>query len=246
MKATDLNQALNFVADEYLAEADTPEKETLTMKNRKKTLRILIAAALISLLSLTAYAADALHIHTLESGSTKSYKTYSDMGKAIAKTGLDVQIPEQFQNGFRFQRVTVQEVKGRDENEKKVLTFLELDVYYENSLGQQLILCAYPNWEEIQATESLPSARRTIEEIELNYYLDHYQFVPEDYELSEEEKAWEQQPGHYISRGSKAVENHDVAFLCWENGDVSYFFMDRNAAVSADTLFSMAGEMIQP
>ena len=62
MKATDLNRALNYVDDAYLLEADTPDKEIKTMKTKKRTLRILIAAALIGLLSITAYAAELLPI----------------------------------------------------------------------------------------------------------------------------------------------------------------------------------------
>ena len=53
MKATDLNRALNYVDDAYLMEADTPDKEIKTMKTKKRAIRILIAAALISLLTET-------------------------------------------------------------------------------------------------------------------------------------------------------------------------------------------------
>ena len=74
MKATDLNRALNYVDDAYLLEADTPDKEIKTMKTKKRTLRILIAAALIGLLSITAYAAELLPIRSLESGECKYYE----------------------------------------------------------------------------------------------------------------------------------------------------------------------------
>ena len=57
MRATDLNRALNYVDDAYLLEADIPDKEIKTMKNKKRTFRILVAAAMISLLTVTAYAA---------------------------------------------------------------------------------------------------------------------------------------------------------------------------------------------
>ena len=57
MKATELAKAFNEIDDAYLAELDTSEKERITMKNRKKFSRILIAAAVICLLSITAFAA---------------------------------------------------------------------------------------------------------------------------------------------------------------------------------------------
>lgn len=245
MKATDLNQALSYVDDVYLMEADAPEKEILPMKTKKRILRILVAAALISLLPITAYALEQLHIHTLASGSSEWYKSYSDMDKAITKAGLEVEIPEQFENGFQFQRVEVGEVKGLDENGEKVLTYQELSVYYENARGQRLVLCVYPNMEEIPEAERSPDEQRTVGEIEMDYYLDHYQFVPADYELSEEEEKWSQQPGNYVSYGSEEVQATDIAFLQWTENDVRYFFMDLNATVGMDTLFAMAEGMIQ-
>ena len=50
MKATELAKAFNEIDDAYLAELDTSEKERITMKNRKKFSRILIAAAVVSAL----------------------------------------------------------------------------------------------------------------------------------------------------------------------------------------------------
>ena len=114
MKATDLNRALNYVDDAYLMEADTPykvieteSKEIKPMKTQKRAFRILLAAALIGVLSITAYAAEMLPIHKLESGKTKHYESYSDVDRAIAQVGLEVSVPEEFENGFRFQGVDV-------------------------------------------------------------------------------------------------------------------------------------------
>ena len=36
MKATDLNQAFNYVDDAYLAEVDAPDNENNSMKNKKR------------------------------------------------------------------------------------------------------------------------------------------------------------------------------------------------------------------
>lgn len=245
MKATDLNQALNYVDDAYLMEADTPEKEIITMKTKKRMLRILAAAAMISLLTITAYAADLLNIRSLVTGSSKWYTTYASIGRAKAKAGLDVNVPQQFENGFQFQRAEVQEVKCEDENGKVVMTFQELNVHYHSDLGQKLILCVNPELEEISVTESIPAARRTYGNTDMYYYLDHYKFVPEDHKLSREEEAWANQPGNYISYGSDQIEEKTVAFLCWTVDGINYYFMDDNAEVNPDTLFSMAQEVMK-
>lgn len=81
MKATDLNRALNYVDDAYLMEVDTPykvieteSKEIKPMKTQKRAFRILLAAALIGVLSLRPTPAEMLPIHKLESGKTKHYE----------------------------------------------------------------------------------------------------------------------------------------------------------------------------
>lgn len=244
MKATDLNRALNYVDDAYLMEADTPDKEIKTMKTKKRTLRILIAAALIGLLSITAYAAELLPIRSLESGECKYYENYSDMNRAIAETGIRLDIPEEFQNGFRFQSVEVSETKGKDENGDLVLSFQKLGVYYENELGQILVLSASPKLEELPKTKSIPTTQKTVGEIGLNYYLDHYKIVPDDYKLSEAEEEWAKQPNNYVTYGSDTVQERDVAFLCWTENDIYYFFYDMNG-MNPEDLFAMAEEMIR-
>ena len=133
MKATDLNRALNYVDDAYLMEADTPykvieteSKEIKPMKTPKRAFRILLAAALIGVLSITAYAAEMLPIHKLESGKTTHYESYSDVDRAIAQVGLEVSVPEEFENGFRFQGVDVGQTIGKDARDEKVITYRQL------------------------------------------------------------------------------------------------------------------------
>ena len=165
MKATDLNRALNYVDDAYLMEADTPDKEIKTMKTKKRAIRILIAAALIGLLTVTAYAAEMLPIHKLESGKTKHYESYSDVDRAIAQVGLEVSVPEEFENGFRFQGVDVGQTIGKDARDEKVLTYRQLSVSYENPQGQELTLLIRADMKEVSETESIPSISRTTDTI---------------------------------------------------------------------------------
>lgn len=244
MKAMDLNQALNYVEDAYLLEVDSLEMERKPMKMKKRAFRILAAAAMIAVLSLTAYAAEQLRIRSLETGSSKYYETYAQMDQAMARAGLQLGIPERFESGFQFQGVEVRETQARDEHGNLVLTFQELVADYGNTLGQRLRLVAGPNLEDLPKTDSIPTMCRAVSEVELRYYLDHYMFVPEEYELSEAEAEWEKQPGNYVSYGSDEVEKKDYAFLCWVEDDLYYFFFDPNG-VDREILFSMAEEIIR-
>ena len=81
--------------------------------------------------------------------------------------------------------------------------------------------------------------------VTVSYYRDHYKFVPANYALSEAEKQWEAIPGNYISYGTDAVEETDVAFACWEKDGLDYTIMDSGAKVSPQTLFAMAKELME-
>ncbi len=245
MKADDLNRAMNYVDEAYLSQLDAPEKEIISMKNKKKTIRILIAAAIIALMSVTAYATDIFHIHSLESGRSTHYQNFSDMDRAMAQAGLQVDYRQTLGDGFEFKDAEVREVIGRDERNRKVLTFQELGVYYENAAGNYLVVNAYGQTEEIPASDRQSDSTVVINGITVGYRQDHYKFFPEDYQLTEEDKAWQEIPGNHISYGSDAVEEKTVAFVDWQKDGIQYFIMDFGSTLSADTLLAMAGELIE-
>ena len=60
MTVKDLYSAMSGIEDRYLVMADAPKKENISMKKHSGKLRFfLIAAALVSLLGVTAYAVTA-------------------------------------------------------------------------------------------------------------------------------------------------------------------------------------------
>lgn len=243
MKATDLNQAFNDVDIEYLMEVDAPEKENETMKNKKRIRYLILAAALICLLSVTAYAAGLLNIHSYQSGSSKNYEQYSDLDRAYAQAGFRAIIPEGFSNGFRFEKAKVQNVEAMDENNSLVMTLQELVAFYKNQQGQYLNLRASLDLEGLPRDDRAPTSTKTVGDVELNFYRDEYKFVPEDYQPSEEEQEWASQPGHYISYGSDEVQERVATFLCWTENGIRYSILDWNT-MEPEAMFEMAEEMI--
>ena len=244
MKATELAKAFNEVDDAYLAELDTSEKERITMKNRKKFSRILIAAAVICLLSITAFAAEQARVNSLVIKDKAYNENYEVLKQEMEKSGLDVNLPEQFTTGFRFQEVRTGEVEGTDDAGNLVMSFRELTAYYRNDNGQQVSLRMQPNLAEERDTRT-PTASKTVGGVTLNYYVDHYKFVPDGYEPSEEEQQWMQQPGNYLSYGSDEVVESAFAFLNWKTAENDFSIADMTAAINPDVLFAMAEEIIK-
>ena len=122
-------------------------------------------------------------------------------------------------------------------------TLQELISYYKNEQGQMLALRASLNLEGLPRDERTPASTKTVGDVELSFYRDEYKFVPEDYQLSEEEKEWASQPGHYVSYGSDEVREQVTTFLVWTENDIRYSFLDWDS-LEPEALFAMAEEMI--
>lgn len=200
------------------------------------------AAAIILLLATTAYAADAMNIRTLTTGSLS--KTCKTVEQAEEKAGFEIDSQDHFTNGYSFSGARVNETKALDENDRVRLTYNEISVDLRNAAGDILTLTAYETQEAIPETELPPDQTRGIGGITVTYRVDHYKFVPPDYELTEADKAMMEEPGNFISYGADEVQEKDMSFVRWEKDGISYLLMDMDASETAESLFSMAKELI--
>ena len=242
MKQEFLLNAMAEIDETYVREAE----QAPTARKRKLPWKAFVAAALIPLLTITAYAADVLNIRTLVSGMTHyTSSQYVDMDKAMDKAGYQMDVKESFSSGFTFEKVSVEDVRGLDENDREALRYREVEVTYRNADGVRVCLFANPDIEEITDSESPVAQTTQIGGVTVSYYLDHYKFVPPDYQLSEAEKQWQEIPGNYISYGSDTPQETDVSFLCWEKDGIRYSFMDSGAKLTPQALFAMAAELMQ-
>lgn len=212
----------------------------MSMKQVMK--KVCIAAAVVAMLTTTAYASGALNIKTLVSGG--SSKTYETVQQAEEKAGFEMDSVDRFTNGYGFAGARVAETKAMDEKDKVRLTYNEIYVELKNAAGDRLSLSAYEHQEGIVDSELPPDQTRKIGDITLKYRRHHYKMVPEDYVQTEADKQWLQQPGNFMSYGSETVEENDVAFLNWEKDGICYTLMDTDGSEPADSLFSMAKELI--
>lgn len=214
------------------------------MSKTKTITRIFLIAAVIAMLAVTAYAADLLHVKSLMTGTSDSYSSYSKVKKAMRQAGFEIDIRENFDAGYAFELIRVQEIDAMDENNHKLFSYNELAVHYRNGDGNRLVLCAYQDREDLPVTEHADGITKEIGSVDASYWQDHYKFVPDDYEPTDEDKAWMEQPGNFISYGSDEITEQNPGFLEWEKNGVCYFFMDMRGQVPAETLFAMAEELI--
>lgn len=216
----------------------------MNIKNAIKKAAAVVAAVLI--LSTTAYASDFMNVKSLVTTGGKEYhsESYQDMGKAMKKAGFEITAPKSFENGYAFRNVRVGETGAYDEYDEELFTYKELMVYYKNPGGKTLSLFTYLDREELTASSREPDMSRVMEEVQVDYRLDHYKFVPVDYELTPEDEAMLKQPNYFLSYGSDTVVEQDNQTLAWVKDGVAYSILDSGAKETPDVLFAMAEELI--
>ena len=266
MKASDLNDAMQYIRDEYLDMGDAPILETMNHRFRKEIMEmstkkhgmkrfagVLVIAATIAALAITAYAADFLQVKSLVTSTVKTYDAYQQIKKAEKEAGYTMKAKERFESGYCFDMLRVNDTRAEDENGKEVLTYKEISIIYSSDAGGRLMLFTTPDLELIPHTEHEVMQKRDIEGIPLQYYVDNYRTYPDGYQLSEEEKRWEQQPGNFVSYMSSdeemeecgLLEETSVAFLNWTQDGTRYTIMDPRGNQDPEILFAMAEELIR-
>ena len=213
---------------------------TMNMKSIMK--KACLAAALMTLLTTTVYASGAMNIKTLFGSMTS--RVYDSVAQAEAAAGFEMDDLDVFSNGYGFAGAHVGETKALDENDKVRLVYKDIHVDLCNAAGEELSLTAHEVHEAIEQSSLPPQQTRRIGETVICYRVDHYKYVPADYELTPADQAMLEQPGWFLSYGAETVEETDVAFTYWEKDGIRYLLMDDDASEGAESMFAMAEELI--
>ena len=184
-----------------------PGKEKDPSMKTKKTLRITLIAAVISILFITsAYAISGVVRGTVTHlmKDTGSFDTLDALPRAEKIAGYPITAPARFSNGYEFKTLNVGgEAAYGDDNEI-------LKEYYT----------VYIEYERDERPE--PNETEEIDGIEVRFSRDHFKFVPPDYEKTEEDLAAEETGHYYVSFGSDEIMEYDYCFALFTLGDVEY------------------------
>ena len=171
------------------------------------------------------------------------YKSFSDLDKAEAKLGYQVDAVETFANGYRFKSMSVTDVQGSDENGNAVYTFKSMDIQYGRG-GDPSIAVYIEKPVETQTRTKTPQATRQVGDITVCYDTQIYMFVPPNYEPTDEEKAKQESGELAISYGSDKVQvqtSHDVT---WYKDGIFYHMLGFDVNLGAEEMLDMAEEII--
>lgn len=216
------------------------ERKNLRMKSTRKT--AIIAAAVVLVLGLSAFAATKLLVHTWHSSSSgiPEYTSVPTQETVKGDIGYDAVIIEEFSNGYKFDNGSVVNNDLRDENDNSLERFKSVCFRYEKDGDTVIFSQDKYNSEAAMTGEEID----TIDGIDI--YSSGYtsKIVPADYKMTEEDIKAEENGELVFSYGSSEVEIHDVKSVTWVVGDMHYNLMQIDGELSADELAKMAKEII--
>lgn len=177
------------------------------------------------------------------SGRQMGKYTYEERGKAEAKLGYEVDLVKDFDNGYSFQDMAVQETHAVGQDNKTLYTFPELMVDYERSGVCDISLFVDQRPEKGEQTKK-PDLTDQCGDIALRYDVYTYKFVPAGYELTEEDKANLERDDYEISEGADSVMFSQMTHVTWEKDGVFYDLLGTDTALSGEEMLGMAKEII--
>lgn len=219
------------------------QKEAGNMKRFSMKKLVIGVAAGCLLLSGGVFAAGRVVSLSSHSYLGDAYKSYGDMDKAQAKLGYPADTVEEFANGYRFDKMFVDDVNGTDEDGNVIYTFKDLQISYKKS-GEQAVWLSAAKPVEQQVRKGAPEATRQVEGITLYYDETTYKFVPPSYELTEEDQANLERDDFTISYGTDEVEVQKSSNVTWEKDGVFYNLSGFDLNLSSDEMFDMAEEIM--
>lgn len=223
------------------------QKGVMNMKkqNMKKWIA---AAACICLLAPTMLYAGGKITTYVSSTNAKDYiesTSWNDLSKLEKKTGLDVDLPKDFSNGYEFKKMETMSIDGKDDAGNTMSSTKELTVTYENAEENKVECNMNQVTSEEESGLTTPVQERKINGIVVRYYNDTYKFVPGDYKETAEDKAMQEKDNFYLSYGSDEVEIKHYSYVKWEKDGVSYLLGGFDNGLSGEELIQMAAEIIE-
>lgn len=218
-------------------------KEESHMKKSMIKKVIIAAAAMCLLVPAAAVAGVGIASYSTSISNDGTIKTYDQIViKAPRKLGFTPATVKNFANGFAFSEGYLLDVNAEDGSSNKVGSFPELYMEYKHG-GQAVTLTASrPLGTE---TNSTPDAVKTFDGITVNYKVDHYKFVPEDYKLTQEDEDRMASGELHVSYGTDQVKLSTIPYAYWEQDQTRYLLMCSEGDVLGQAdLMVMAKEVI--
>ena len=232
----------------YREDKKYSERKVVYMKFKKRKM-VFIAAAIVVIGSITCFATGKVTGISVGSSNLTEVSEYSGLSKAEERAGIKTGMPESFSNGYQFKNVNTGDGQAVDADGNGIpgTEYTDIFLSYEKD-GKEISVSVMPRMNEMDdSSEERAAAAKTrkIGAFTVNYYETTMKMVPPDYELTEQDKKDMENPNFSISYGSDQVKVNAVHSLEWRTEDKIYTLLDMTGSVDADTMFSMAQDVIE-
>lgn len=221
----------------------TMMKEESHMKKIKARKVIVAVAAMCLLVSVVSVAGGRIAGYTSSTNRSEAIKSYDKIIKAApGKLGFTPAAVKEFGNGFAFDDGYLMDVDAIDDSANVVGTYPEMTLDYAKGGQSATLTVSKPIGEQAKvAADAVESS----DGIDISYKVDHYKFVPENYQLTEEDQKRIDSGDLMVSYGADKVELKDISFMSWNQNGITYLLMSSgDSTVSQADLMQMAKELI--
>ena len=151
---------------------------------------------------------------------------------------------QSFQNGYTFSQMVIDNSTDHDENGNELSHYKGISLTYEKTGEDRLYISTEQEIHVHDERVRQPDLTKTIDGIEVEYFLDTYKWVTPDYELTEDDKANMEKDNYFISVGADEVSENLVSGVCWVQDGVWYHIGNIYGKTEPEVLFQMAEELI--
>ena len=215
------------------------EKESYIMKSKKKIALIAVAATLV--MGITVFAASGIISQWFSSSSSiPDYNELPSVKQVTKDIGYEVELVDEFANGYKFDNGSVVDNVLTDDNGKAVEKFKSVTFRYLKDNDEVLFSQDKVN----SQVETSGEVVATVDDVDVYYYSYTNKLVPPDYKMTDEDKKAEETGELVFSYGSSKVEIKEIQSVSWKKDDMSYQLLQIDGKLSADELVEMAKEVI--
>lgn len=246
-----LIEAMNGVHDKQIVMVGEMlgyyEKGKPVHVHRKLVSTILVAAVIISLFTLSAYALywSLRGTATHRMPETGKYTTLTELPKVERTVHYPLTVPDSFSNSYRFSSFKVDGMADYVDNGEIVLEYYDVNVTYTKPGAAELHLNISPIFGTLTSKSIAQLEIIQIDGVDVGFRMDTYKFVPDNYEKTEEDIAAEAGGHFFVTYGPEQIYEAEVASATFELNGARYTLIVIGADKGAfDLLGQMAREII--
>lgn len=219
------------------------KKEIRQMKSSKMSFKkaaILSIAATLAI-GTTVFATGKISVITQSTSSTADFHTLPTTKDLEKSCKVSCQLLETFSNGYQFKSGSYTQLNGMDDNNNKVSQAKGIDLIYQKE-NEKISFSLNPEVEDSLDTGNDTSS--SYGDVTLYYDNQNYKFEPENYKMTDQDKADEASGKYVFSLGSEKEEIENFQSIYWVKDATEYSIMAQNSDLTQQDLQQMASEVI--